>query len=123
MDMMQAIRRQVVILSAGILTLLLIMWFITPYRVFLNGVILGILVSLYNILHLGRRLHLVGKQAITTDGKRVSGLGVINRYLMVTLAIIIIAKYPQYVDYKGFILGLPICYILPLIVIWFIKEE
>lgn len=116
MESLQMIRRHVINLAVGLLIPLLIMWLLTPYKPFIAGAILGILASLYNILHLARRLRITGEVAIATNGKRASGLGVINRYLMVTLAVLIIYKFPQHFDYRTFILGLPVCYILPLFV-------
>ncbi|RAL23320.1 ATP synthase subunit I [Thermoflavimicrobium daqui] len=113
MDLMQFMRRQLVILTAVFLSLLLISWFLTPYKTFIAGIALGILTAFYNVLHLARRLRLAGELAIQTDGKKMSGLGVINRFLMVTLGVIILYKFPEVFDYRGFALGLPICYFLP----------
>ncbi|SFI66656.1 ATP synthase subunit I [Thermoflavimicrobium dichotomicum] len=125
MNELHTIRRQVMLLAVGILITLLIMWFLTPpnFKPIVAGAVLGISVGLYNILHLARRLRISGEQAIATNGKRISGLGVINRYLMVTLAAIIIATNPQYFDPKGFAMGLPVCYILPLAVAIFQKKK
>jgi hypothetical protein len=116
MSLIHTIRRQVLHLAVGLLILLLIIWYLTPSsQTFLAGMILGLLTGLYNILHLARRVRIVGEQVIASKGKKVrSGLGMINRFLLVALAVTIVGLYPQHFDYKGLIAGLPICYILPL---------
>lgn len=121
---MQTIRRKVIYLTAGFLTALLIMWLLTPYKAFIAGIILGLLVSLYNVLYLARRVRLAGESTIAAGTKKVQGTGMINRFLMAALAVIVGVKYPQVIDVRTIPLGLPICYILiVLLEFWQVKRE
>ncbi|SHE97161.1 ATP synthase I chain [Seinonella peptonophila] len=106
-----AIRRWVIIFTTGLLALCLILWFLFPIQPFIAGVMLGLSISLYNILYLTRRIRLKCEQSILSS-IRLPGSGMFHRYLMVTLAIIIAILYRDWIDVRAVVLGLPICYIL-----------
>ncbi|SEM79985.1 ATP synthase subunit I [Lihuaxuella thermophila] len=112
MDPMKPVRRRVVASTAGLLIALLITWLLTPYKDLTAGLILGVCVSLYNVLYMARRVRLAGEFAAQTGSTKARGTGMINRYLMVALAILIAMKYPDWVDVRTVALGVPVCYIL-----------
>lgn len=112
MDPLQLIRRRLVNLSAGFLALLLVLWLLTPFQKVVAGVALGLLVSMYNITYMARKVRMAGEVALASGSMRKRGTGMINRYLMVALAIIAAFKYPMYFDARAVVAGLPICYIL-----------
>lgn len=112
------IRRRVVFLAAGILFILLIVWLITPFRSYAAGLFLGICVSVYNVWYLSHKVKRMGETALAR-GKSGTGSGMLQRYLMVTLAFLIAMKFPQHVHPLAIIAGLPICYILlPFFELW-----
>jgi ATP synthase protein I len=98
MDPLHTIRRRVVILTAGFLALLLVLWLLTPYKKMVAGAGLGLLVSLYNVLYMARKVRLAGETTLATGSTRHRGTGMINRYLMVALAILVAFKYPMHFD-------------------------
>lgn len=104
------IRRRVMVLTTGLLIVFLIMVFLTPYRAFFAGLLLGTFVSLYNFWYLSWKLQLVLKNALA--GNKIRGTGMINRFLVVAFAMLIAAKYPAAFDVKSVLIGLPLCYIL-----------
>lgn len=112
MNPLNTIRRQLLYVSSGLLILCLIFWLLFPYQSLIAGVMLGLCISLYNILYLTRKIRLKGEHSIVTSLKMIQGSGMLNRYLMVTLAIIIAILYPQWIDVRTVVIGLPICYIL-----------
>ncbi|MXQ52919.1 ATP synthase subunit I [Shimazuella alba] len=103
-------RRRVMVLTTGLLIVFLIMVFLTPYRAFFCGLLLGTSVSLYNYLYLFWKLKLVVESVQT--GNRVRGTGMVNRFLVVVFAMIIAARFPDTLDVRGVLVGLPLCYIL-----------
>jgi ATP synthase protein I len=103
-------RRRVMVLTTGLLIVFLIMVFLTPYRAFFGGLLLGTFVSLYNFWYLSWKLRHVLKNALS--GNKVRGTGMINRFLVVAFAMLIAANYPTTFDVKSVLIGLPLCYIL-----------
>ncbi|MBA4548134.1 ATP synthase subunit I [Thermoactinomyces intermedius] len=111
MDTVKTIRKRVVSLTTGLLTLLLIIWFMTPHQRIVAGVFLGLCVSLYNVLNLLWKMKPVKESAVYLKPGRYRGVGIIHRYLMVALAIIIAVKFPEWIDPRAIVAGLPVCYI------------
>jgi ATP synthase protein I len=112
MDPITTIRRRVVFLTIVFLAILMIIWFFTPQKRLVAGFFLGLCVSLYNTLYMSRKVRIAGERAILTGSTRNRGTGMVNRYLMVALAIIIAIEYPGWFDVRAVPFGLPICYIL-----------
>ncbi|MBA4495954.1 ATP synthase subunit I [Paenactinomyces guangxiensis] len=124
MDPMKSICRRVLVFTVGLIIALLILWFSTSYQQAIAGLILGILVSLYNVLYLARKLRIAGEYAIATGSPKTPGVGMLNRFLMVTLAVMITVKYPGTFDFRSMVLGLPVCYILSVFMyFWCSKRE
>ncbi|WEG13108.1 ATP synthase subunit I [Pullulanibacillus sp. KACC 23026] len=107
-------RRLVLILTSFIFLVSILLWYLTPAKSFVAGFILGGLISLYNVLYLGRRIKLIS-QLIIAGSHRRAGLGFLNRILMVVFGAILVYKFPEWLDYRSYVLGLPLCYILLLI--------
>ncbi|TCW39261.1 ATP synthase I subunit [Laceyella sacchari] len=123
MDPLHTIRRRVVILTAGFLALLLVLWLLTPYKKMVAGAGLGLLVSLYNVLYMARKVRQAGETTLATGSTRHRGTGMINRYLMVALAILVAFKYPMHFDVRTIVVGLPICYILIIVLeFWEVRK-
>lgn len=112
MDSLKMIQQQVVYFTAGILTLLLAIWFIVPYQGIVAGIFLGICVSLYNVLYLAKKVRVIEENAIATKTSKYRGIGMINRFLMVAFAILLAVKFPAWFDVIAVAAGLPFCNIL-----------
>ncbi len=106
--------RLVLILTSIILVLSLLLWFVTPAKSFVAGFILGGLISLYNVLYLARRVSLI-TQLVIAGSHRPKSLGFLYRILMVVFGIILVYKFPEWFDYRSYVLGLPLCYVLLLV--------
>ncbi|MFC4077359.1 ATP synthase subunit I [Salinithrix halophila] len=99
-------RRPVVTLMGVFLTSLLLLWLLTPQKTFFAGLFLGGLVSLYNILNVARKLTALEAHAFGESHKR-PGSGMINRFLMAAAPLLFAAAYPQWIDFRAVLLGLP----------------
>ena len=78
MDTVKTIRKRVVSLTTGLLTLLLIIWFMTPHQRIVAGVFLGLCVSLYNVLNLLWKIK-IGRESAFHAKPRFRGVGMIHR--------------------------------------------
>ncbi|GGE28452.1 hypothetical protein GCM10011391_03770 [Pullulanibacillus camelliae] len=116
-------RRLIIILSSGFLTILILLWLLTPAKSFIAGLLLGGLISFYNLLYLARRIRMAGLVAITgRPGLR--GTGMFNRILMVAFAVILAVRFPEAIDYRSLILGLLLNFVLLIIVaVLFARKE
>lgn len=103
-------RRFILSLTSCILLVSILLWFIIPAKSLVAGFILGGSISLYNVLYLARRVRLFNEVIVRGSSRRV-GLGFFNRVLMVAFAIILTYRFPEWIDYRSLILGLPLCYI------------
>jgi ATP synthase protein I len=112
MNSEKSIHRQVVNLTAGLLVILLVYWFVTPYQRLIAGLFLGILISLLLFLHLSYRLQLVTERVLATGSPKIPGLGMVFRISLVFLGMVLTAVFPSMLDYRTVVLGLPVCYIL-----------
>jgi ATP synthase protein I len=107
-------RRLVLILTAVTLFCSILLWLFTPAKSFVAGFILGGLISLYNVLYLARRVKIISQLVITGVQRRM-GLGFLYRVLMIIFGAILVYKRSEWFDYRSYVLGLPLCYILLLI--------
>ncbi|SFX63198.1 ATP synthase I chain [Thermoactinomyces sp. DSM 45891] len=106
---------RVVVITLVLFITLLTFWLLTPHKPLLAGVALGLSVSLYNFLHLARRVRLVGESIVETGAARKS-LGMIQRVFMVIFSILLAVRFPEQIDGRGIILGVPACYIFSVFV-------
>ena len=116
MTPLQTIRRRMLLFTVGLLVFLVICWFLFPYRSQTGGLIVGITVSLYNFYYLSRKVRQKGEYTLAKAVRHLSGSGMVHRFLMVALAIIVAILYPQWIDVHTVILGIPLCYILVVLV-------
>lgn len=118
------VRRQIIILSCSIFTLLILLWLFTPAKAFIAGLLLGGLISFYNILYLARRVRMAGQMAVAGGPGLLRGTGMFNRILMVGLSVIITVRFPKVIDYRSLILGLLMYFILLIIMaVLFARRE
>lgn len=97
-----------------ILALIAICAGVTPFKPFFLGLLLGAIISFYNLWLLQRRTDLLGESA-ERYGKR-KGIGTISRLAAAALGVLIAIRYD--LSIVGFIIGLMIAY--PVIMIDFI---
>src|SRR5699024_9504737 len=97
-----------------IIALIAIVTIVIPNKSFFIGLLIGTVVSFYNLWLLQRRTNLLGESA-ARSGKR-TGLGTISRLAMVALGTLITLHYDASI--AGFIIGLMLVY--PIIVIDFL---
>lgn len=109
----QMVARQRKWLLYGIV-LALILTFVLPYKAFMNGLLLGMAVSFYNLLLLQRKTRFLGESA-ARSGKQI-GMGTISRLAMTALGAVIALHYDY--DIVAYILGLMLVY--PIIMIDFL---
>jgi ATP synthase protein I len=84
---------------------IVLLWVFMPQRVFLQGLILGVLVSIVNGLILYIKTLQAG-EAVVTPGKRAKGLGMLQRVLLAGFAIYVATKLPHYFSVYGVLIGL-----------------
>jgi ATP synthase protein I len=86
-------------------TVVVILWLFMPQRVFFQGLILGMLVSMCNGLVLFVKTLQVGEMALT-PGKRVRGIGMLSRFLFAGFAVYVSFKLPHMFSFYGVVIGL-----------------
>lgn len=85
----------------------------TPYvRIFL-GLILGSLISFYNLWVLQRKIRLFGKAA--AEGGSVYGIGTFTRLAAAGLAVIIAMQFEEYFHFLAVVAGLGTSYVIIMI--------
>lgn len=108
-------RRMIFLISCGIFGLTTIIWFLTAFAPFVAGLMLGEIVSLFNVWYLAHRVKLVGKR-IVNQTPRLGGSGLATRILMVIFAALLAYRFPEWIDIRSYVFALPISYIVMLIV-------
>ncbi|BCU83265.1 hypothetical protein JIR001_30480 [Polycladomyces abyssicola] len=113
MDAQDLYRRQTAILTCIFLALAFLLWWATSWKVFFAGIFLGGAAGLYNVLYLIRKLRLIDEQAMSAaSGKRRVNTGLANRFLMAAFPMLLAVRFPEWIDYRSVLLGLPVPYIL-----------
>lgn len=115
MDAHDLYRRQTAILTCIVLALISVLWWTTPWKAFFAGFFLGGVAGLYNALYLIRRLRRIDQQAIEqamSTSKRRVNMGLANRFLMAAFPMLLAIRFPEWIDYRSVLLGLPVPYIL-----------
>jgi len=92
---------------------------LTPYSKFFLGLLLGIIISFYNLWLLQRKTNLLG-EAAEREGKRI-GIGTISRLASAALGVLIAIKYD--LDIIGFIIGLMTSYVVIIVDFIFIADK
>ncbi|MBM7645367.1 multisubunit Na+/H+ antiporter MnhE subunit [Scopulibacillus daqui] len=99
--------RITIILSSCILIFLIFLWFLIPAKSIIAGFIIGGLISFYNVFHMAYRVMLAGKLAASGSQKLV-GLKTLSRIAVVIFGIILACRFPEWIDYRSLLLGLPL---------------
>lgn len=97
-----------------IMSLITLLTVTMPNKHFFQGLLLGCVISFYNLWFLQRRTNILGESA-AKDGKR-KGIGTISRLAAAALGVLLAIRFDLSV--VGFIIGLMIAY--PVIVIDFL---
>ncbi|TCP20253.1 ATP synthase I subunit [Scopulibacillus darangshiensis] len=116
--------RMMMIISCSIFIILTFLWFVTPAKPLIAGFILGELISIYNIFHLAYRVKLAGDR-VAAGSQKLVGIKTLTRILMVGFGIILVYRFPEWIDYRSFVLTLPFGYILMVVVtsFFYIKKS
>ncbi|GGE05289.1 hypothetical protein GCM10011571_02940 [Marinithermofilum abyssi] len=104
-------RWRVTVLSLVFVAIFSLLWLSTPFKPFFGGLILGALVSLYNVINIAKKVRTNGEAVLSGKG-RGGGTGLIYRIMMVVFSVILVARYPAWFDFRSLLLGLPISYVL-----------
>lgn len=117
------VRRLILILSCSVLAGLLLIWLVVPAKPFIMGIIIGGLISLYNVLYLARRVRIAGQLAMT-HGLRSAGSGLTSRIGMIVIGVALAYRFPQWIDFRALVIGLPLSYVLMVVAMClYIKKE
>jgi ATP synthase protein I len=112
MSSMKPIYRRLLMFTAVLFCCLTVMWFLFPfYKECIAGVILGFLVSCYNVLFLNKKMRIAEKYGKTRGSMKQHGTGMIHRFCVVALAIFFAYKNPEVIDVRTIVIGLPLCYL------------
>lgn len=82
----------------------------SPYRNIFSGLLLGGIVSFYNLWNLQRNINKFGEAALESNPK--IGIGTFTRMASAGLAILIAIKFEVYFNLIGVIIGIIISYII-----------
>lgn len=82
----------------------------SPYPYFFNGLLLGGIVSFYNLWNLQRKIRRFGESAV--ESKPMLGIGTFTRMGSAGLAVLIAIKFEVYFHLIGVIIGLVSSYII-----------
>lgn len=99
------------------LSLFVLGWGFTPYQSFFLALILGTVVSFFNIWQMHRKVNKFGQAII--KGKKVRSLGMFLRMATVGFAVYIYFRYPHYFSLAGLIIGLMTPYFVIMIDMFF----
>ncbi len=100
-----------------VLLLSLIPWYFSSGRLFWQGFMLGIAVSLLNGLILMRKTIQTGEAAV--KGGRMKGTGMLQRFVMAVFAVYVALKFPELFSLTGVIGGLTVLPLISFLVFYF----
>jgi len=83
----------------------------SSYTYFFNGLLLGTIVSFYNLWNLQRKIRRFGESALESN-KPILGIGTFTRMLSAGLAILIAIQFKAHFHIIGVILGLISSYVI-----------
>ncbi|MDQ0482332.1 ATP synthase subunit I [Guptibacillus hwajinpoensis] len=88
-------------------------WGITSYKAIFLGLILGTILSIYNLFNMYRKVDRLGEA--TVKGTKARSLGLLTRQAVAGLAVLIALRYPEYFNLLGVVSGLMTTYLIILI--------
>lgn len=95
------------------LAILVLGWGFTPYQSVFLGLILGSVVSFFNLWLLARRTKKFGEAVLS--GRKMRSLGTFSRMAAALLAVFIAVEYPEYFNLISVVIGLMTSYIVLMI--------
>ncbi|WP_047150786.1 ATP synthase subunit I [Aneurinibacillus tyrosinisolvens] len=84
---------------------IVLLWLFMPQRVFFQGLILGTIASIINGFILYLKTLQAGEAAVT-PGKKVRGIGMLQRLLVAGFAVYMAARLPHLFSFAGVLIGL-----------------
>ncbi|TGB01621.1 ATP synthase subunit I [Halobacillus salinus] len=96
-----------------LLALLVLGWGVTPWQPIFLGLLLGALLSFYNLWLMQRKIRKLGEA--TADNLSVRGIGTFTRLASGALAVVIALQFEEYFHLISVVLGLMAAYIVILI--------
>ncbi|BAU26463.1 ATP synthase protein I [Aneurinibacillus soli] len=96
-------------------SMVVVCWLFMPQRVFFQGLLLGIFVSMCNGFILYVKTVQASEVALNT-GRRMRGLGMLPRFLLTGFAVYVSFRLPHLFSFYGVVAGLPTVPILTLLV-------
>lgn len=96
-----------------LLALLVLGWGVTPWQPVFLGLLLGSLLSFYNLWLMQRKIRRLGEA--TADSRPVRGIGTFTRLASGALAVVIALQFEEYFHLISVVLGLMAAYIVILI--------
>ena len=99
--------------AAYFLAALVLGWGFTPYKDVFLGLILGAVIGFLNLVILYIKIQRVVKAAI--KGKKVRSLGMLSRFALAGLAVLIVMAYPDVFNLVAVVIGLVAAYLIMIV--------
>ncbi|MCA0971024.1 ATP synthase subunit I [Halobacillus litoralis] len=93
-----------------LLALLVLGWGVTPWQPIFLGLLLGALLSFYNLWLMQRKIRKLGEAA--SESHSVRGIGTFTRLASGALAVVIALQFEEYFHLISVVLGLMAAYIV-----------
>lgn len=91
-------------------SILVIGWGFTSYKPFFLGMLLGTVISLFNLWLLSRRIERVGQAVV--KGEKAYSLGMMSRFASAGFIVLIALQFPNHLNLIGVIIGLMSTYFI-----------
>ncbi|MCF6093219.1 ATP synthase subunit I [Microaerobacter geothermalis] len=91
-----------------------LLWLVVPNRSFIQGLLLGMAVSLINGVILFMKTYQLGKY-MNQGKRRIGGMGMMQRMLLAGFAVYVSVKRPELFSLAGVLIGLFLIQILTLL--------
>lgn len=102
--------RRYIVYATNLLALFVIGWGFTAYDDVFLGLILGTTVSFLNMFYLYFRVERASKAAV--HGKKAGSLGMLSRFALVGLAVLIVYQFPEYIHVGSMVIGISVVYVI-----------
>ncbi|WP_408008631.1 ATP synthase subunit I [Pseudalkalibacillus sp. A8] len=103
-----------------LLSICVLGWGFTTYKQVFLGLVLGIVVSMFNVWSMHRKIDRVG-QAVT-EGTKVRTMGSLSRLMTAGLAVLIATRFPEHFNLIAVVIGLLMIYLIMLIDFYFASK-
>lgn len=102
--------RRYLVYATNLLALLVVGWGFTTYADVFLGLIVGTTVSFINMFYLYFRVKRASEAAV--NGKKAGSLGMLSRFALVGLAVLIVYQFPELIHMGGMIIGISVVYVI-----------